>query len=317
MDGDITLAALDRLQVTDAVTALEWSTTGLAIGCGDGSLWRWRALETERIESGHRSGITAVRCAADGTLFSLDHAGRLARHGRVDPHPRLSGIEHIASLGLIGVADGTIEIGLHTSQPSAMTSGMTTPTAFVALGGGTVALGSFDQLAWFDLRVASVEGRIDVGPIDGLAADPTGRVVACGDTTGSLHVIDLATGDGVELDGYAGRVALVAIDSDGGSVAAVADDELTLWRLDRGAVIDDAPLCIHAHDEQILVLAASPSRRAYASGDLDGRVAVVRADGTTAMQLEVASPVTALAWEPGGTALAVGTIDGRVHLVIT
>lgn len=316
MDGDITLAALDRLQLTDAVTALHWSTTGLAIGCGDGSLWRWRALETERVESDHRSGIAAVRCAPDGPLFSLDHAGRLARDGRVDARSRLSGIEHIASLGLIGVADGTIEIGLHTARPSSMASGIATPTAFAALGGSTVALGSFDQLAWFDLRVASVEGRIDVGPIDGLAADPTGRVVACGDTMGSLHVIDLATGDGVELDGYTGRVALVAIDSDGGSVAAVADGELTLWRLERGTVVDDAPVCVHAHDEQILVLAPSPSRRTYASGDLDGRVVVVRADGTIVMRLEVASPVTALVWEPRGTALAVGTIDGRVHLVI-
>lgn len=315
MNDDEVFRFLDRRQLGGAITAMHWTTAGLAFGCDDGSRHVWRAGSITESNGVHRHGVRSIRMGPSETVASVDHDGWMLIDSPVHAAADVCAMEWTTAAGLVAACTAGVVCDAERT-PTIVASGIGHPLSMAALGGAVVAIGTDLGLVWLDARIGGIDGRIDLAPVVAVASDPLGRFVVCGDVAGSLHVVGLATGRGSELDGYPDRVELIAIDAMGGSAVAASDDELTVWRLGHAGVVGDQPLCLNDHDNTIVVLAAEPCRPRIASGDLDGRIVVWSIPrGHAIAHMEVSSEVGALAWAPTGTALAIGTIDGRLHIV--
>jgi WD40 repeat protein len=311
---DSLVRVLDRLRFDDAVTALDWRGQGLAIGTADGRHHHWWACSCERLAPTHRHGVRSVRICADGTIVSVDHNGGLLSGDRCFDDEGFVAVEELDG-ALVAVGDR----GLHVAVDRYPRAPLWLPGASLCaatLGPRTVGVGGEDGISWIDVARGTIDGHIDLAPVVAVTRDPLGRFVVCGDVSGSLHVVNLVTGEGVELAGYPDRVELVAVDALGTAVAAVADDELTVWSLADAGVTGDAPVCWRGHEAAIVTLAAAPGGTRFASGDLDGSVVVWSATGVEELRFETSSSIGALAWAPESNGLAIGTLDGRVHVMI-
>lgn len=192
-------------------------------------------------------------------------------------------------------------------------TGQITALATTTAVGSVLAAGGVAGLALVDLGPRGDHCWVEVPTITALAVSPDGQLVAAGDLSGSLHIIDPLTGEGEEITGYPDRIGEMCWMGDSRAVAVAADDEVTLWSVDPTGHPGDEPRLLPGPHGRVTAVCASHSL--LATGDRSGRITIwdnPDQDNQPVLTHETGSPVVTLAWSPQGDALAASTTSGEL-----
>ena len=305
----------------DASRHLAWIDATVFAGCDDGSI---TAVDDQgvsrRVAHSVEHPVTAI--AGSGELLAvgaLDGAAIIvSRRGDAALFRTGSAVRSAVVIGDRAVFaagdDLVVSGGSSGSAQDAVPLGIGALTALTRVEGSMVLAGGVRGVAWFDVSLLAIDGRIDLPTIVSASADPRRRFVAAGDLGGSVHVLRPGVDDASELTGYPDRVALLAWMASGAGLCATADDELTVWRATDEGLEDREPVRLVAHDRAITALAASPTSDLVATGDTGGDLYLwspLRVDAPVA-HVSVDGVVLALAWSPSGRELVVSTSMGEL-----
>lgn len=327
------IAELDWAEVlAESLSALAWSPVGdtLYTGSADGSLNAYQAdgdwLFSTRT---HDRGITRVCPKPDGKCVAT--AGEDGRVRLVDSHTG----DTVETL----VRDELWAEHLAWSADGRVLAGAAGHRIYVRNGTGKTSEwdghpGNVGALAWArqGKRLASAANKgvylWNVGLWDpvrvlefpgaavSLAWNARGTALAAGTQDGFLYLrvqVPGSTAKILTMSGYPGKVAVLQWHPRRERVATCGGSDVVIWDVDvkrgrRNAV----PL--RRHDRTVTVLAYSPDGRLLVSGDRVGRLCFWDAKGQVVLEMELGSEITAVAWQPAGSYLAIGTVDGLIRL---
>jgi WD40 repeat protein len=336
---------LRELPSTDTmpITAAAFSPDGRRFATAGANrvirLWNTGTLAVERVLSGHSLAVTGVAFNGTGTRLAStgqDATVRLwdlrrkqpaaevltGHQGTVTAAAFLPG-EHIVSAG----DDGTLRLWAASStrplgQPlvdPADTSAVNA-VAFAPNGRTLASVSDSGYLRFWDARTRSPLGeRIRGGAGTGVAVDFTadGREVLTAHEDGAVRVWDAATHDAIAMIGpapSAPKIWGMDLSPDGGTIATAGDDgAVRLW--DRRSRRLTAELRGHSRPAQ--QVAFSRDGRQLASTSDDGSVLLwdLTQDPppSNPLRTENASATWGVAFNGGGTLLAVAAADRRVY----
>ncbi len=154
------------------------------------------------------------------------------------------------------------------------------------------------------------------GVVLDLCLDAAGRLLTAADLRGEVRITDLRSGDELSLDGLGDRARGTAWFGEDRFLAVASDDEVSVWQ--RAPDDLEPEPWIHG---PVPGPSAGPvadgQGRCVAIGGHDGAVWVLGPvdPATPLLVADVDDEVRALAWQPGGTDLAVGTACGDLRIL--
>jgi WD40 repeat protein len=324
------LGVVWKTALRDCVTSLAWDPAGLRLAAATlaGEVEVFAAAGGSPRSSAIRGeGVSTLAWSPDGQWLAVGHHG--------------------ATLAIMGAGSRVTELSL----PAWATAVAWCPErGEVAVGAGLAAMvaepcgrvvaeypmhpGRVNDVAWDaaggDLLVASVGGirfydpsgsgidPVAVAPSPGtvlrLAVSPCSELVAGGRLDGCVVVWKLEGGSAQELTGSEGGVEHVSWRCDGRRLAVAAYDELTVWPLVDGEVLQEGLVHCPVAGGPAGAVAFAPSSPLLAWGGRGGAVTVWSPglDEQPVAQTILEGDVTALGWHPGGGRLAVATVAGSV-----
>jgi RNA polymerase sigma factor (sigma-70 family) len=289
----------------------------------------------ERIGLSHLSGVQVVAFAPDGfSMVTGDRGGAIRWRDPETAQERASFQAHLGAVrGLAFAPDGTMlasggadqTVRLWDAQDEARLrhtlTGHTDQVHAVAFfdDGQSLVSASRDRTARIWDVAEGKEQRVLTGhraAIEAVAVAPGSKLVATAARDG-LKLWDAATGleEPALAQGDAGYVA-VAFAPDGKLLAAAAvDGTVVLWDTATRARIFE----LASHRAVVWCLAFSPDGARLASGSADKTAKIWHVRGGKEPQTLITCwsqtrPISALAYAPGGDALAVATGDHSMHL---
>jgi WD40 repeat protein len=332
-----------------AVVAAAWDAGGLCAGfaLGDGTL----ALATGTWEGGPRlkpregGGVEFVQAQApptplarfsvhDGTCLGLtaDPAGGFLSGGDDGRlvHLNVDGaseawvdtagewIDHVAAspAGCRAYATGR-RVHVLGAKPDSLTlPGSATALAFDPTGvqlavshQGGVTLWSADsreqrRLAWRGYHRT-------------IAWSPDRRYLVSGMEENALHGWRLSDGGDIEMGGYPGQPRSLSFSADGRFLATSGGLRAVCWRFDPPVANDQPHECGVGGKTPVTQVACHPTHPLIAVGYHSGAVLLCQPGRSDVLVIKHSgsSPVSALAWSPDGTRLALGTEAGELALV--
>lgn len=160
---DDVIRVLDRVQLEEAVTALDWRGAGLAIGTADGRRHRWWACACELPGGEHTMGVRSIRMRLDGSIASLDHNGVLLSARLAFDDDRFIAVEDLAGT-LVAVGERGVHVGIDdVARPILRLPG--TGLAATPLGPRTLAVGGECGVSWVDVTLGVVDGHVSLPPL--------------------------------------------------------------------------------------------------------------------------------------------------------
>lgn len=156
------------------------------------------------------------------------------------------------------------------------------------------------------------------GSHTGIVMSPDGDCVVTAMQENALHGWRLSDNQHMRMTGYPSKTEALGFTRNGKWLASSGADAVVLWPFHGGGPMGKPPVELAGGDGvNCTTLAVHPTHEAVAAGFADGLV--VMADINSARILPVMGPgrgsVTALAWSPDGTRLALGTESGFAALV--
>src|SRR5215470_8501841 len=151
-----------------------------------------------------------------------------------------------------------------------------------------------------------------------VAVSPDGRFVITSMQEPTLHGWRLADRKDMRMSGYGARVRSLDWSVGGRWLATSGSTQLILWPFQgKDGPMGKAPRILASAEVQVDVVACHPKQEAVAVGYADGLVLLVRIeDGAEVLARKPSgAPITALAWNATGTALAVGAEDGEAGVI--
>ncbi len=142
---------------------------------------------------------------------------------------------------------------------------------------------------------------------------PDGRYLVTAMQEPSLHGWRLMDGKHMRMSGYATKVRSTAWTADGKWLATSGASPLIVWPFQgKDGPMGKEPLTLAPAEHKVSAVACHPKNDVIAAGYEDGLVLLVRmSDGAEILARRPGgSPVSVLAWNAAGTALAFGTEEG-------
>ena len=152
----------------------------------------------------------------------------------------------------------------------------------------------------------------------GVRFSADGRFLVTSMQEPALHGWRLADGHHMRMTGYPGRVRSMQFTADGKWLATSGANEVILWPFaSKDGPTGKEPRVLAQHSARVSAVACHPKQEVLAAGYADGQLLLVRlADGAAILARQAdTSPISTLAWSPGGQALAFGTEDGKAGLL--
>jgi WD40 repeat protein len=327
------LEATSRLDLGDAARRLCWSERELVIGTVSGRVTRFpvecisadpATARTHEVLAGEFSGAVTGLATSQGRrlvvgtdrgeLWAIDTERVELLTSLPDPFSSCSplGNRIAATAGevLVLIEGADVRFVLSPVGPVLCATAMSVNEPGIVLGGAS-------GLAWIPSNDDGVQHHIITPSVTALASSAHQPLVAAGDLTGCLHIVDPTTGGGVELTGYPDRIGLVTWVGKEALVAVAADDEVTVWGTGPDGVADDQPLLLVGHDEPITSLAGHPLVEIVLSADITGRVVLwdLRRGNHPAGSVSLGSSVLTMRWSETEPLAAASTAAGEVHLL--
>lgn len=172
---------------------------------------------------------------------------------------------------------------------------------------------------WFVASKSDTPRKLEwKGSHTGIAISPDGDCVVTAMQENALHGWRLSDGQHMRMTGYPSKTEALGFTRNGKWLASSGADAVVLWPFHGGGPMGKPPVELAGGDGvNCSTLAVHPTHEAVAAGFADGLV--VMADINSARILPVMGPgrgsVTALAWSPDGTHLAIGTESGFAAVV--
>ena len=151
-----------------------------------------------------------------------------------------------------------------------------------------------------------------------IALHPEGEAVVTAMQENALHGWALPDGKHMRMSGYPSKTRALSFSRTGKWLASSGADAMVLWPFFGGGPMGKAPMELAGGDGVLCTdVAFHPREEVVAGGFADGLV--VLADVNSSRILPIAppgrGPVSALAWSPAGTHLAIGTEAGFAAVV--
>lgn len=320
------------------VVAARFSRDGKHVGfaLGDGTVWvapvgvagDWQSasvhdgavldVATDPTGDGFISGGDdgkLRRITADGTVSAVASFG-------------MKWVEHVATFaldkgkGLIAASAGKV-VRLF-DQSGQVLKELTHPSTVTGLGfdgkGKRLGASHYNGASiWFVAAKTDTPRKLEwKGSHTGILIHPEGEAVVTAMQENALHGWKLPDGQHMRMSGYPAKTTSLSFTRTGKWMASSGADAMVLWPFFGGGPMGKAPLELAGGDGIICTqVACNPKDEIVAGGFADGLVVV--ADITSSRILPVVpadhGPVSALAWSPDGTQLAVGTETGFAALV--
>jgi len=297
----------------------------MAAACADGAVVEVDASDGEvRERARHRGGALCLGISSQGLLACGGEDGRvgLVPGGWLDCGDRwVQALAWSPTGGLLAAAEGRrVQLWSPAGERRAVSANLAASVTclgwhpqrrWVAAGsyGGVVLLSSFtlelvDRLPW-------------KGSVLELAFSPDGRRLAHGNQDASVHFWELATHRELEMQGYERKVRELAWSPDGRWLATGGGDAVVVWDFAGRGPAGSAPVELESHRGPISALAFQPRGVLLASAARDGLVHLWHPEHDDLPLASVAldDELTALAWSPLGTLLAVGGAGGTLAVL--
>ena len=320
------------------VVSARFSNDGrtLAFALGDGTLRLVAMAEPSDWATAevHDGGILALAPDARTSGFVTGgDDGRLRRVGLDGGVADIASfgmrwVEQVATFaaekgkGVIAAAVGkVVHVFDHAGQklkelthPSSVTG-----LAFDAKGKRIAASHYNGATLWFVVAKIDSPRKLEwKGSHTALAIHPKDEAVVTAMQENALHGWRLPDGQHMRMSGYAAKTGSLSFTRNGKWLASSGADAMVLWPFFGGGPMGKAPTELAGGDGIICnQVACHPANEIVAGGFADGLVVV--ADIASSRIIPVVppdhGPITALAWSPDGTRLAIGTETGYAAIV--
>jgi len=172
---------------------------------------------------------------------------------------------------------------------------------------------------WFPNAAEAAPERLEwKGSHLAVTFSPDGRYVVTAMQEPALHGWRLTDGKHMRMSGYSTKVRAMAWMAGGKGLATSGASQIIIWAFHgKDGPMGKEPLMLAPTEHQVSMVACHPQKDVIAAGYEDGLVLLVRAaDGAEVLARRPGgSPVSALAWNAVGAALAFGTEDGEAGIV--
>jgi WD40 repeat protein len=307
---------------------------GLALGDGTVRLMTVGAPDDWTTATVHDGAVLdfASDPAGDGFVSSGDDGKvrRIDGRGNVSDVASfgMKWVEHVAThaldkgKGLIAASAGKI-VRLF-DQSGQMLKELTHPSTVTGLvfdaKGKRIGASHYNGASiWFVAAKTDTPRKLEwKGSHTGILFHPEGEAVVTAMQENALHGWKLPDGQHMRMSGYPAKTNSLSFTRNGKWMASSGADAMVLWPFFGGGPMGKAPVELAGGDGIICTqVACNPKDEIVAGGFADGLVVV--ADINSSRILPVVPPdhgtVSALAWSPDGTQLAVGTETGFAAVI--
>ena len=156
------------------------------------------------------------------------------------------------------------------------------------------------------------------GSHTGIAIHPDGDAVVTAMQENALHGWRLSDNQHMRMSGYPSKSAALSFSHSGRWLASSGADSMVLWPFFGGGPMGKAPMELAGGDGILCTqVACHPQQEMVAGGFADGLVVVADIGSSRVLPLAPPEhgPVSALAWSPDGSLLALGTEQGFAALI--
>jgi WD40 repeat protein len=172
---------------------------------------------------------------------------------------------------------------------------------------------------WFVAAKTDTPRKLEwKGSHTGIIIHPEGEAVVTAMQENALHGWKLPDGQHMRMSGYPAKTASLSFTRNGKWMASSGADAMVLWPFFGGGPMGKAPLELAGGDGIICTqVACNPNNLVVAGGFADGLVVIAGIESSRILPVVPPEhgPISALAWNPSGTLLAIGTETGFAALV--
>ena len=255
------------------------------------------------------------RIAVDGTVSNVGNFGsKWVEHVATYALDKGKGLIAASAGKLVKLFDRSGQLLKELTHPS-------TVTGLVFDGKGKrIGASHYDGASlWFVAAKTDTPRKLEwKGSHTGILIHPEGDAVVTAMQENALHGWKLPNGEHMRMSGYPAKTTSLSFTRNGKWMASSGADAMVLWPFFGGGPMGKAPLELAGGDGIICTqVACNPKDELVAGGFTDGLVVI--ADINSSRILPVVppehGPISALAWSPDGTRLAVGTETGFAGLI--
>jgi WD40 repeat protein len=264
----------------------------------------------KRIVTGGDDGkVVATKADTTTMAIAIDPKHRWIDHVAIAPD---------ATVGWSAGKDAFVES--RSGEPRRLEAPSTVGGLAFAPKGRRLAIAHYNGVTlWFPNAAKAAPERLEwKGSHLAVTFSPDGRYVVTAMQEPALHGWRLTDGKHMRMSGYSSKVRAMVWMADGKALATSGAPQLIVWTFHgKDGPMGKEPLMLAPAEHQVSTVACHPQKDVIAAGYEDGLVLLVRSPGGTEILARHpgASPVSALAWNGAGTALAFGTEDGEAGIV--